>query len=194
MLKEAINTFEELKKYIFIINRGNKQSIMIKFENENFYHLIGLHKTKINSFLPNKIMSKDKIYKYLKANVDKYESILNNLIKEQNRLELRIKSFPYILNLLNENNAFLFNLKYDMPKGSLYNGDYGLYKIFEDIYCLFGLKTDDIANDIIYCKPQSWMPDTRKHNIIEFKTPIFMKEIIKVPVNLYQKINIEYID
>ena len=164
MLKEAINTFEELKKYVFIINKGNKQSIMIKFENENFYHLIGLHKTKINSFMPNKIMSKDKIYKYLKANVDQYEPILNNLIKEQNRLELRIKTFPYI-----------FNLKHNMQKGSLYNGNFGLYKIFENIYCLFGLKTDDISNDIIYCKPQSWIPDTRKHNIIEFKTPIFMK-------------------
>ena len=46
MLKEAIDTFEELKKYVFIINRGNKPSIIIKFENENFYHLIGLHKTK----------------------------------------------------------------------------------------------------------------------------------------------------
>ena len=194
MLKEAINTFEELKKYVFIINRGNKQSIIIKFENENFYHLIGLHKTKITSFLPNKIMSKDKIYKYLKANVDQYEAILNNLIKEQKRLELRIESFPYILDLLNENNTVLFNLKYNMPKGSLYKGDYGLFKIFEDIYCLLGLKVNDISNDIINCMPQSWMPNNRKNSIIEFKTPIFMKEIIKVPVNLYSKLNIENLD
>ena len=139
-------------------------------------------------------MSKDKIYKYLKANINQYESILNNLIKEQNRLELRIKSFPYILNLLTENNTVLFNLKHNMPKGSLYNGDYGLFKIFEDIYCLFGLKVNDTTNDIINCKPQSWMPNNRRNNIIEFKTPIFMKEIIKIPVNLYNKFNIEIFD
>ncbi len=194
MLSEAINTFEELKKYVFIIDRGNKQSIIIKFENENFYHLIGLHKTKIDNFLPTKIMSKDKIYKYLKANANQYESILKNLIKEHNRLELRIKSFPYILDLLNGNNTLLFNLKYNIPKGSLYKGDYGLFKIFKDIHCLFGLKINNIANDIINCKPQSWMPNNRKNNIIEFKTPIFMKKIIKVPANLYNKFTIENLD
>ena len=44
MLKEVIKTFEELKKYVFIINRDDKESIVIKFENSNFYHLLDLHK------------------------------------------------------------------------------------------------------------------------------------------------------
>ena len=187
MLKEAIETYEELKKYIFIIDRGNKERIIIRFKNENFYHLLGLHKIKIDNFFPNKIMTKDKIYKHLKANIDKYEKILEDLVKEEKRLELRIASFPYILELLNGNNTTLYNLNNNMPIGSLYKGDYGLFKIFEDICCLFGLKIDNTTNDIINCVPQSWMPNNRKNNLIEYKHPIYMKTIIKVPIKLYNE-------
>ena len=48
MLQNLIDTFEELKKYVFIIDRGSKGNIVIKFNNDNFYHLIGLHKTNID--------------------------------------------------------------------------------------------------------------------------------------------------
>ena len=189
MLNDAIKTFEELKKFIFIIDRGTKENIVIKFENENFYHLIGLHKIRIDNFLPNKIMSKDKIYKYLKANVDKYENILEDLIKEQKRLELRITSFPYILELLENNSTILYNLNNERPNGSLYKGDYGLFNLFEDICCLFGLKENNKIDNIIYCAPQSWMPDNRKNNLIKYKQPIYMKKIIKIPIKLYNVIS-----
>ncbi len=45
--KELIKTFEELKKYIFIIERGDNKKISIKFTNDKFYHLIGLHKMNL---------------------------------------------------------------------------------------------------------------------------------------------------
>ena len=186
MLKEAIKTIEELKKYVYVIDRGEKENIVIKFENSNFYHLLGLHKTKINNFFPNKMMSKDKIYKYIKRNVDKFENILNNLLNEENRIKLRILSFPYILNLLNDTNSMLYDLSKNRPVGSLYNGDYGLFKILKNIYCLFGLKIDSIDNKFINCAPQSWMPSDRKNSMIEFKRPIYMKEILKIPLNLFK--------
>ncbi len=187
MLKEAIKTFEELKKYVFIINRGDKESIVIKFENSNFYHLLGLHKIKINNFFPNKKMTKDKIYKYLKANTEKYENILADLIKEQKRIELRIATFPNILKLLNESDTVLYDLKNNKPIGSLYNGNYGLFNHFDKIYCLLGLKIDNTSNNIILCAPQSWMPSNRRNNLIEFKHPTYMKEIIKIPIKLYNE-------
>ena len=52
MLDELIETFEELKKSVFIIDRGTQGIITIRFENKHFYHLVGLHKTNINMFFP----------------------------------------------------------------------------------------------------------------------------------------------
>ena len=55
--------------------------------------------------------------------------------------------------MLNEvNNTILYNLKEKVP-GSVYNGDYVLLNIIENIYCLLGLKLD---NNLVYV-PQSWM-------------------------------------
>ena len=66
--------------------------------------------------------------------------IINNQIKGKYLLELRIKTFHNILNMLNEvNNTILYNLKEKVP-GSVYNGDYVLLNIIENIYCLLGLK------------------------------------------------------
>ena len=53
MLKELIDTFEELKKYVYIIDRGTRGKIIIKFTNDKFYHLVGLHKTN-NYYVPSR--------------------------------------------------------------------------------------------------------------------------------------------
>lgn len=186
MLQELIDTFEELKKYVFIIDRGNKENIMLQFNDDHFYHLAGLHKTNIDLFLPKKIKSKAKQYKYLKSHVDKFENILQNEIKEKDTLQLRIKTFPHILKLLSENNnTILYSLKERVP-GSLYDGDFGLFKIFEEIYCLLGLKIEDNENGIIHCAPQSWMASNRPNRLIEYKMPIYMNVIIKVPIKFIQ--------
>lgn len=185
MLEDLINTFEELKKYVFIIDRGSKERIIVKFNNDNFYHLVGLHKTNIDMFFPDYIKSKDKKYKYIKKNVEKFNNILTNQINEKDTLELRIKTFPYILNLLEDNdNSILYDLKQRIP-GSMYNGDYGLMKIFEQIYCLFGLKCESKNNNIINCAPQSWMASTRVNRLIEGKKPIYMNKIHVIPIELY---------
>lgn len=76
----------------------------------------------------------------------------------------------------------LYNLK-QKTKGSLYDGDFGLMKIYETIYCLLGLKIEsEEKNEFIYV-PQSWMASTRVNILIENKRPIYMKFIEKIPVN-----------
>lgn len=188
MLQELIDTFEELKKYVFIIDRGNNNMIVLRFNNDNFYHLVGLHKTNINMFFPEYLKTQDKKYKYLKKNVTRFDNILKNQIKDKNLLELRIKTFTRIIDLLNSNNnTILYNLKEKVP-GSLYNGDYGLMKVFEDnISCLLGLKRELENDNIIYCAPQSWMASNRINRLVENKRPIYMNKIVAIPSYLYNQ-------
>ncbi len=187
MLEELINTYEKIKKYVFIIDRGNKKAIVIKFNNDNFYHLVGLHKINIDMFFPKYIKSKAKKYKYIKNNIAKFNNILENQAQEKQELLLRIKTFYNIIDLLTSNkNTVLYNLK-EKIIFSLYNGDYGLYKSFNDIYCLLGLKIIVETNDIITCVPQSWMTSKRQNRLVSLKKPIYMKKIIKIPSNLYDK-------
>ena len=162
--------------------------IVLRFNNDNFYHLVGLHKTNINMFFPEYLKTQDKKYKYLKKNVTRFDNILKNQIKDKNLLELRIKTFTRIIDLLNSNNnTILYNLKEKVP-GSLYNGDYGLMKVFEDnISCLLGLKRELENDNIIYCAPQSWMASNRINRLVENKRPIYMNKIVAIPSYLYNQ-------
>lgn len=189
MLEELINTFEELKKYVYIIDRGKNGLLIIKFDNKNFYHLVGLHKTNIGMFIPSYIKTQDKKYKYIKKNITKFNNILENQIKEKDLLILRINTFARIKELLNNSaNTMLHNLRDRKAEGSLYNGDYGLVKVFEDnISCLLGLKQESANNNIVNCAPQSWMASERINRIIEYKRPIYMKSIVAYPANLYNQ-------
>ena len=78
----------------------------------------------------------------------------------------------------------LHNLRDRKVEGSLYNGDYGLVKVFEDnISCLLGLKQENENNNIVNCVPQSWMASERINRIIEYN----MKSIVAYPTNLYNQ-------
>ena len=189
MLEELINTYEELKKYVYIIDRGKNGLLIIKFDNKNFYHLVGLHKTNIAMFIPSYIKTQDKKYKYIKKYITKFNNILENKIKEKDLLILRINTFTRIKELLNNSaNTMLHNLRDRKVEGSLYNGDYGLVKVFEDnISCLLGLKQENENNNIVNCVPQSWMASERINRIIEYKRPIYMKSIVAYPANLYNQ-------
>ena len=178
MLKELIDTFEELKKYVFVIDRGNKKSIAIKFNNDNFYHLVGLHKINIDMFFPAYLKSKAKRYKFMK----------NNQSKEKQELLQRITSFKNIVDLLtSNNNTVLYDIKGKIPF-SKYDGDYGLCKPYVDLYCLLGLKSEYETENINSCAPQSWMASNRPNKLIACRNPIYMKEIMKVPCELYNEI------
>lgn len=190
MMQEIINTFEELKKYNYFINLGKKGYIIIKFQNFNFYHLLGLHKINLDIYFPQKCISKEKRYKYIKSHPKKFENILKNQIKENYLLRQRIETFKYIPNLLNGNNTILYNLTEKNNPMSLYNGDFGLLKAYQikkenghiyTMYCLLGLKTKDKINQSFNCAPQSWMADTRPNNLVLYKRPIFVIEYIKLP-------------
>lgn len=191
MIEKLIETFEELKKYIFIINRKDKAPIVLQFHNDNFYHLIGLHKIKnMDSYFPTHIKSKDKRYKYIKNNTQKFNNILKNQTKEKDLLKLRISSFPNILDLLNGYNASLYNLKPQISY-SLYDGDFGLMKMYEDdICCLLGLKINNSFNNKINCSPNSWMSSNRINKLVEFKRPIYIEGISKILSTNYNENNI----
>ncbi len=182
MLEELINTYEKLKENVYIIDRDNLEPLIIKFKDEHFYHLIGLHKTNIDMFFPNKMYSKAKKYKYMKKNKEKFNNIIENQIKDKYLLELRINTFKNILDMLNEDsNASLYNLK-PKVKGSVYDGDYGLLKLLQNSYCLLGLK-EDIDNNI--CYPQSWMASNRINKLAK-RPPIYYKRIIVLPKKIYE--------
>ena len=151
MTEKLINTFEELKKYVFIINR------------------------------------KDKRYKYIKKNPDKFNHILENQTKEKDLLKLRISTFSNILDLLKGFNTSLYILKMKSIN-SLYNGDYRLTKMYEeDICCLLGLKIESKENKRIYCCPNSWMASNRINRLVEFKRPIYMESISMIPAETYNE-------
>lgn len=188
MVEKLINTFEELKKYVFIINRKDKGCIYITFRNENFYHLVGLHKIKnFDSYFPTHMKSKDKRYKYIKKNPEKFNNILENQLIEKYTLKLRITTFEKILDLLKGKNVKLYNLK-QKDITSLYEGDYGLMKIYEtNIYCLLGLKVSTKVNTITTCIPNSWMVNNRINQLVEFKRPMYIEYISKIPTEVYDE-------
>lgn len=187
MLEDLINTFEELKKYVFIINRGNKKAIIIKFKNENFYHLTGLHKINIDRFFPNYITTKSRKYEFMKKNICKFDGIIMNHIQQKDTLLYRVKTFPKILDLLKSNkNVALFDLSI-VPRNSLYNGDFGLLKMYEcDINCLLGLKKSSETEKTVNCVPQSWMANTRVIKLTEFKKPLYMENISIIPKDVFE--------
>lgn len=186
MLQELIDTFEFLKSFVFIIDRGQKGRIIIKFNDSHFYHLIGLHKINFDIFLPNYIKARDKQYKYIKKNVDKYDNILTNQIAKKDTLKYRINTFHNLPDLLQGNNTTLYNLKQKVP-GSLYDGDYGILKIYETLYCLLGLKEFGKNESDIYCAPQSWMANNRENSITKYKIPIYMNKIEAIPLEQFDK-------
>lgn len=188
LLKELIDTYEELKKYVYIVKRGDKNPIFIKFKNDNFYHLVGLHKTNIKLFIPEYIKSKTKIYKYIKKNVKKFNNILLSEINDNKSLNYRMTTFYKILDLLKDKKTTLYNLQPKMY-GSLYDGDYGLLKIYENINCLLGLVINDTDINTIRCVPQSWMASEKVNHLIENKKPIYMEEIICIPIELFDDSN-----
>ncbi len=184
MLQKLIEVYEEIKKYVYIVNRGNKKPLIIQFNNENFYHLAGLHKLNIDMFFPEYIKSKSKRYKFMKNNIKKFNNILENQIKKKNNVLNRITTFKYILDLLLSNtNANLY--KIEKIPFSLYNGDYGLNKRYKNNYCLLGLKVENENKNVKFCVPQSWMASDRPNNLIYSKRFLYMKEILKIPIWLY---------
>ncbi len=187
MISKLIENYEEIKKYIFVLNIGDKGTIAIKFDNKHFYHLYGLHKTNIDTFFPTYLKSTDSKYKYIKKNSKQFDKILENQIKEKHSLELRISTFSNIIDLLKGVNVKLYNLKEKVPN-SLYNGDYGISKIYNNqIHCLLGLKSINKMHEIIKCAPQSWMASLKINRLVENKKPMYLNGITKLPISCFDE-------
>lgn len=186
ILQDLIDTFEEVKKNVYLVMRGDKTPILIKFNDDNFFHLVGLHKTNINLFMPKGIKSKTKMYKYLKGHVDKFNNILLSEANDNELLNNRITTFHNILDLLSGERTSLYDLC-KKTDGSMYDGDFGILKIYEDVNCLLGLKISVTEDDIIKCAPQSWMSSNKVNYLIKFKKPIYMEKIAAIPLAFYNK-------
>lgn len=187
-LNKIIETFEQLKKYVFIIEIGQDKKIILKFTNDNFYHLLGLHKMNLEQFFPKHIISKDKRYKYIKKNPDKFQNVIQNQFKRKDLLELRVKTFINILDLLKGEKTSLYNFKIQgkLNSYSNYDGDFALTKTYQyDIFCLLGLKVDTTYNKYLSCIPNSWMASHRINKLVEFRKASYTDKITAVPIELF---------
>ena len=133
MIQELIDTFEELKKKKYFIDMGKGGLILIEFNDENFYHLAGLHKVDLSIYFPKGCISKEKQYRYIKTHVNKFEKVLLNKIKENRLLTQRIKTFKYIPDIFKNIGVNLYNVRENKQTMSLYNGDYAISKTYQEI-------------------------------------------------------------
>lgn len=103
---------------------------------------------------------------------------------------MRVCTFPYIVNLLCNNHTRddikLYNLK-EKKEFSLFDGDYGLQKIYNEFYCLLGLKSTEVdkITNITQCVPQSWMASERPNKLVKNKRPMYIKSISRIPRELF---------
>ena len=177
MLENLIDTFDELKKYDFIISFGRNNKIIIRFNDDNFYHLVGLHKTNIDLYFPNNIKSKAKKYKYLKSHAKKFNAILQAELNGKTTLMFRINTFSNIIDLLHDSEKTTLYKMNEKVKGSLYNGDFSLYKLCGKMYCLLGLICEKKIDNEFFCIPQSWMANNRPSKLVKTKRVIGIKDI-----------------
>lgn len=195
MIQELIDTFEDLKKKKYFIDMGKGGLILIEFNDENFYHLAGLHKVDLSIYFPKGCISKEKQYKYIKTHVNKFEKVLLNKIKENRLLTQRIKTFKYIPDIFKNVGVNLYNVKENKQAMSLYNGDYALSKTYQEIqkngkvksiYCVLGLKNQKSVSKNFLCAPQSWMASDRPNSLIEYKKPLYICAITAIPTEIAQ--------
>lgn len=90
---------------------GKGGLILIEFNDENFYHLAGLHKVDLSIYFPKGCISKEKQYRYIKTHVNKFEKVLLNKIKENRLLTQRIKTFKYIPDIFKNVGVNLYNVR-----------------------------------------------------------------------------------
>jgi len=139
----------------------------------------------LDVYFPNPNITKDKKYKYIKSHVSKFENVLQNKLRENLLLKYRINTFKNIPDLLSGNSTILYNLQEKNPL-SLYDGDFGLMKVYQDedinnIYCLLGIKNKFKNNNTYNCVPQSWMAGKRPNNLVQYKRPLYLHEITRIP-------------
>lgn len=73
-----------------------------------------------------------------------------------------MKTFSNIEDLLNGVKTNLFDIR-GSNDGSLIKGEYGLLKIYEDVYCFLGLKVDNENDNATHCVPLTWISDRKAY-------------------------------
>ena len=96
----------------------------------------------------NKIDSK---YKYLKSHAKKFNSILQAELNGKTTLMFRINTFSN--SLLHDNEKTMLYKMNEKVNGSLYNGDFSLYKLCNNMYCLLGLICERKINNEFFLYP-----------------------------------------
>ena len=153
-LAQAIASFEELKKYKFIITTKKYGSLVLEFYNHHFKHLFGIQ--YMNLILPENIKSSAALYRYLVKKHSKFEEQINLQIKNNEQLENRVKQFVLIDRLLYSVDLKLY--KQHMPKnGSMLNVNFILYS--EQLGYKLMLALNENTDNTV--SPSSWMVESR---------------------------------
>ncbi len=165
-LQEAIETFEELKKYKYYIKTKKYGEFELEFLNHHFKHLFGIH--KLDLLIPKSATNASALYKYLKKNHAKFEDQILLQIKDDIQLENRIIHFNKINLLLSATDLKLFKQHY-VKHGSQFSSDYILYSDQLNIHLMLGIRQINQLSVSVF--PASWMVDTR------YDTPFVIRGI-----------------
>lgn len=91
-----------------------------------------------------------------------------------------MQTFINIIDLLNGEKTSLYDIR-GKNDGSLINGDFGLLKIYEDIYCFLGLKKIDVPrSENLVCTPITWIADRKAYKRVANKKPLYISYISKI--------------
>ncbi len=175
-LQEAIDTFEELKKYKYSIKTTKYGELELEFLNHHFKHLFGIHKLEL--LIPKSVTNASALYRYLKKNHDKFEDQISLQIKNDIQLEDRIIHFNKINLLLSATDLKMFKQHY-IKHGSQFSSDYILYSDELNIHLMLGIRHTNQLSVSVF--PASWMVDTR------YDTPFVIRGIPAVTDVLISK-------
>ncbi len=91
-----------------------------------------------------------------------------------------MQTFNNIIDLLNGEKTNLYDIR-GKNDGSLIKGDFGLLKIYEEIYCFLGLKKiDSPTNEDLVCTPITWLTDRKAYKRVTNKKPLYISHISKI--------------
>ena len=91
-----------------------------------------------------------------------------------------MQTFINIIDLLNGEKTSLYDIR-GKNDGSLINGDFGLLKIYEDIYCFLGLKKIAVpTSENLVCTPITWIADRKAYKRVANKKPLYIRYISKI--------------
>lgn len=150
-IQECAKKYLDLLEKIYTIKIENDISIDFWFTENNFYHLMGLHKIKgVEQLKINSQNTRHKIYRNILNDSRISDIIARN--KHYNQIRNRVENFERLFKVLNFRESSKIIIDYDNSKtkeSQLDNTKYILYDT-EDYYSYFIFTLGESKNNIIY--------------------------------------------